>query len=54
VPRTDYLAKKGTAAPAEKLREQLREAFAAVERAFDDVPVGRGKTRWRRVALATG
>jgi len=37
----DYLAKKGTNAPAEKLRQQLGDAFAAVERAFDDVPVER-------------
>ena len=34
----DYLAKKGTNAPAEKLRQQLADAFAAVERTFDDVP----------------
>jgi hypothetical protein len=34
----DYLAKKGTNAPADKLRQQLADAFAAVERAFDDVP----------------
>jgi len=36
----DYLAKKGTHAPADKLRQQLGDAFAAVERAFDEVPVG--------------
>jgi hypothetical protein len=34
----DYLAKKGTGATADRLREQLRDAFAAAERAFDDVP----------------
>lgn len=35
----DYLAKKGTAAPAETLRRQLAETFAATEQAFDEVPV---------------
>ncbi len=34
----DYLARKGTAASAETLRQQLSDAFAAAERAFDDVP----------------
>lgn len=33
----DYLLRKGTLAPAEKLREQLRDAFTAIESAFDDV-----------------
>lgn len=35
----DYLAKKGTAMPALTLRQQLADAFAAAERAFDGVPV---------------
>jgi len=35
----DYLAKKGTNAPADNLRQQLADAFVAVEHAFDDVPV---------------
>ncbi len=34
----DYLAKKGTLAPVSKLREQARDAFAAIERVFDEVP----------------
>lgn len=34
----DYLAKKGTNAPAETLRRQLSDAFASTERAFDAVP----------------
>jgi hypothetical protein len=33
----DYLARKGTAAPVEKLRTQLRDAFTAIEAAFDAV-----------------
>jgi DinB superfamily len=33
----DYLARKGTAAPAETLRAQLRDAFAKTEQAFDAV-----------------
>lgn len=33
----DYLAAKGTNAPVAKLREQVRDAFASAERAFDDV-----------------
>jgi hypothetical protein len=40
----DYLARKGTAAPAETLRRQLTDAFAAAERAFDDVPVALRET----------
>lgn len=35
----EYLARKGTQAPAEKLRAQLRDAFAAAEQAFDAVPI---------------
>ena len=35
----DYLARKGTQAPAEKLRTQLRDAFAAAEQAFDAVAI---------------
>jgi len=35
----EYLAKKGTLATTEKLRDQLRDAFAAIERAFDEVAV---------------
>jgi DinB superfamily len=34
----DYLARKGTNAPIATLRSQLREAFAAIETAFDAVP----------------
>lgn len=34
----DYLAKKGTLAPVSKLREQARDAFAAIEQAFDEIP----------------
>ena len=45
----DYLAKKGTLAPVGKLREQVREAFAAVEAAFDDVPM-----QEREIAPAAG
>lgn len=45
----DYLAKKGSAAPADKLRQQLRESFAATERAFDDVPA-----ELRETPLAAG
>lgn len=33
----DYLERKGTLASAGTLRSQLREAFASIERAFDDV-----------------
>lgn len=40
----DYLANKGTNAPAEKLRQQLGDAFVAVERAFDNVPVEQRET----------
>lgn len=35
----DYLARKGTKAPAEKLRTQLRDAFASAEQAFGAVPL---------------
>ena len=35
----DYLARKGTQAPLDALRAQVREAFTTAERAFDDVPV---------------
>ena len=33
----DYLARKGTHAPVERLRAQVREAFATIESAFDAV-----------------
>jgi hypothetical protein len=33
----DYLARKGTAAPVETLRSQLRHAFAAIEEALDGI-----------------
>ena len=33
----DYLSRKGTQAPIDKLREQLRDAFSQIEIAFDDV-----------------
>lgn len=33
----DYLQRKGPLAGADTLRSQLREAFASIERAFDDV-----------------
>jgi hypothetical protein len=35
----DYLARKGTQASAERLRDQLHAAFAAIEAAFDQVVV---------------
>jgi hypothetical protein len=34
----EYLAAKGTHAPAAKLREQVRAAFELAERSFDEVP----------------
>ena len=33
----EYLNRKGTQAPADLLREQVRDAFVAVERAFDEI-----------------
>lgn len=36
----DYLARKGTNAPLETLRAQLRDAFAKIESAFDGVSEG--------------
>jgi AraC-like DNA-binding protein len=39
----DYLAAKGTHAPLERLRQQVRDAFASVEQSFDGVaPERRG------------
>jgi hypothetical protein len=37
----DYLSRKGSLASADRLRQQLREAFAAVEELFDQVAAGR-------------
>ncbi len=37
----DYLARKGTNAPVETLRAQLRGAFAQIETRFDEVSVAR-------------
>jgi len=45
----EFLAKKGTLAPVDQLREQLRDACASIEQSFDDVPA-----HLRGVAPAAG
>ncbi len=45
----EYLSRKGTLATVEKLREQLRDAFATIESGFDDVA-----TQQRESAPAPG
>ena len=37
----DYLSRKGTNAPADTLRAQLRAAFGQIEQRFDDVSIDR-------------